>query len=45
MKKRYFSPQAKIEYLTCTCGVVEVSGYSDEKSELDNIGKDCFGVF
>lgn len=45
MKKRYFSPQAKIEYLTCTCGAVAASGYQDKQSELDNTGKDSFGVF
>lgn len=43
MKKRYFSPQAKIEYLTC--GMVAASGYQDEQSEHDNTGKDSFRVF
>lgn len=43
MKKRYFSPQAKIEYLTC--GMIAASGYSDEQSEFDNTGKDSFRVF
>lgn len=43
MKKRYFSPQAKIEYLTCE--MVAASGYQDKQSEFDNTGKDSFRVF
>lgn len=43
MKKLYFSPQAKIEYLTC--GMMEASGNDDGQSSLDNTGKDVFGVF
>lgn len=43
MKKLYFSPQAKIEYLTC--GMIGASGYSDEQSAFDNTEKDVFGVF